>query len=73
MRIWLTGAVLLGTPLFFSTMMDLIKGSHHMKGEVWVGLAVPPALILFGTLLPQIGRTLGNADERLILVIYGRS
>jgi hypothetical protein len=38
-----------------------------MRGDRWVGLIVPPALVLFGTVLPRIGRLLGKSDERFML------
>jgi hypothetical protein len=33
----------------------------------WVGLLVPPGLVLFGTVLPKVGRLLGKSNERFIL------
>jgi hypothetical protein len=30
MRIWVAGAVLIGTPIFVETLMDITTGSHHM-------------------------------------------
>jgi hypothetical protein len=33
MRIWLTFAVLVGTPVFVETMMDIMAGSHNMSGD----------------------------------------
>lgn len=67
MRIWLAGAVLIGTPIFVGTVMDVTTGSHHMSGDTWVGLVVPPVLVLFGTLLPKFGRLLGKKDREFIL------
>lgn len=67
MRIWLIGAVLIGTPIFVGTVIDMITGSHHMSGDNWVGLVVPPALVLYGIVFPKIGRLFGKADRRLIL------
>jgi hypothetical protein len=48
MRFWLWGAVLIGVPLFVQTLMDVLRGDHS-EGN-WVGLIVPPALILYGIL-----------------------
>src|ERR1700761_3203867 len=56
MRVWLSGAALIGTPIFIMTVLDVFTGSHHMTGDPWVGVVVPPALILWGTFLPRIGR-----------------
>lgn len=46
-------------------------GRHHRKpshdGDTWVGLIVPPALVLFGTVLPKVGRLLGKNDRGFVL------
>jgi hypothetical protein len=67
MRTWLAGAALIGTPIFVETLMDVATGSHHVTGDEWVGLIVPPALVLFGTIWPKIGRLFGKRDRQLIL------
>jgi hypothetical protein len=67
MRIWLAFAVLVGTPIFVTTVIDVVRGSHHMSGDQWVGLVVPPGLVLFGIALPTFGRLLGKSNERFIL------
>jgi hypothetical protein len=67
MRIWLGFAVLVGTPIFVRTLSDVITGSNYTSGDKWVGLIVPPALVLFGTVLPKFGRLLGKSDERFML------
>jgi hypothetical protein len=67
MKIWLVGAVLLGAPIFVLCALDAITGSHHTTGDVRVGLIVPPALILWGFVLPKLGRMFGVGDERFLL------
>jgi hypothetical protein len=67
MRIWLGFALLVGTPIFVRTVIDVVTGSHYMSGDKWVGLLVPPGLVLFGTVLPKVGRLLGKSNERFIL------
>jgi len=67
MRIWLGMAVLIGTPIFVETVLDITTGSHHMTGDRWVGLLVPPGLVFFGSIAPSLGRLLGRKDERFIL------
>jgi len=64
---WLAFAVLVGTPIFVRTVTDIVTGSHYMSGDKWVGLLVPPGLVLFGTVLPKVGRLLGKSNERFIL------
>lgn len=65
MRFWLAGAVLIGVPLFIQTLIGVLKGDHS-EGN-WVGLVVPPALILYGTVFPRIGWLWGRADRRFIV------
>ena len=48
-------------PLAILMFRDLIWRSVGRK------LVVPPALVLFGTLLPKFGRRLGKKDRKFIL------
>ena len=67
MRFWLAGVVLLGGPIFVLSVLDYFTGSHHTSGDNRIGLIVPPALVLWGFLLPRIGRWFGVGDERFLL------
>jgi len=67
MRIWLTGAAVIGAPIFVLSLLDAANGSHYMSGDPSIGLVVPPGLIAFGMLLPKVGRLLGRPEERAIL------
>jgi hypothetical protein len=67
MCFWLAGAVLCGAPIFVLTLLDVLTGSHHTAGDTWVGLVVPPSLILFGTVLPKVGRVFGRGDRKFML------
>jgi hypothetical protein len=67
MRIWLAGVVLLGSPVFVMTVIDIARGTHQMGEGRWIGLIVPPAMVLFGIVLPKLGRLLGKRDEQYIL------
>jgi hypothetical protein len=67
MRVWLAFAVLIGTPIFLGTLLDIAAHRDYMTGDKWVGLAVPPVLLLCGTVLPQLGRVLGRRDRETIL------
>jgi hypothetical protein len=66
MRIWLGMAILLGVPVFIAAVIEAAKGAAREQGA-WVGLIVPPSLILFGIFLPRFGRLLGQGDEQEIL------
>lgn len=67
MWVWLAGVAAIGTPIFVETVMDITTGSHHMSGDMWVGLIVPSVLVLFGIVLPRFGRLLGKEDRQFIL------
>ena len=67
MRIWFTGAMLVGAPIFIMSALDMFTGSHNMNGNPLVGLLIPPALVLWGILMPMICRLLGRSEERFIL------
>ena len=67
MRFWLAFAVLCGAPTFVLTLLDALTGSHHTTGDTWVGLVVPPALILFGLVLPKVGWAFGRGDRKFML------
>ncbi|MBZ5615448.1 MAG: hypothetical protein LAO23_15675, partial [Acidobacteriia bacterium] len=67
MRFWLAGVVLCGGPIFVLSVLDRLTGSHHTTGDNSVGLIVPPAMVLWGLLLPRIGRWFGMGDERFLL------
>jgi len=67
MRIWLTGAVLIGTPIFVGTLWDIAIHGDYITGDKWVGLLVPPSLVLYGIVLPSLGRLFGKRDREFIL------
>lgn len=67
MRIWLVCAAVLGTPVFFLSLKDLIFGTSDVTGDLWAGLLVPPVMIAFGLLLPKFGRLIGIGEEHYIL------
>ncbi len=67
MRFWLAGVVLLGGPIFVLSALDYLTGSHHTTGDNRVGLIVAPAMVLWGFLLPRIGRWFGVGDERFLI------
>jgi hypothetical protein len=53
MRVWTAGALLIGVPLFITTLIEIATGSGQ---NAWIGIFVPVALIGFGfgfLLLPQ--------------------
>jgi hypothetical protein len=66
MRIWLTFAVLVGIPLFAETLWNILSGKA-LWADDWVGIVVPPGLILFGLVMPEIGRLFGKKDRQFLV------
>lgn len=66
-RIWLGFVVLFGVPLFLQTLLGVMEGTIPLKGGAWAGLLLPPALLLYGILLPRLGNRLSAKDEEVIL------
>ncbi len=73
MRIWLLFAALIGTPIFIRSMLELLDYNTRMNGNLWVGLVVPPAMILFGLLLPQLGEALSFHEKKQVLEVLNRA
>ena len=73
MKIWLAGVILFGLPIFVVSVRDRFTGSHFMTGDAWTGIIVFPAMILWGFLLPRIGRFLGRGDEPFLLEFVQRT
>ena len=67
MKVWLVLAVLIGTPIFVLSLLDVTTGTHLTSGDAWVGIIVPPAMALFGLILPRIGLLLAQGSERFVL------
>ncbi len=69
MRIWLIFVAAIGVPIFFLSAKDLLTGSHTVSGDLWVGIFVPPALLLYGWLLPKLGLLFSYGDKDVILSV----
>jgi hypothetical protein len=67
MRFWVGFVAVVGGIVFVLSVLDLTTGSHFISGDVRVGIIVPPAMLLFGLILPRIGRLVGKGDERFLL------
>jgi len=53
--------------------MQLLDGRTRMVGDLWVGLIVPPAMILFGLLLPELGALLSFHERKQVLEMLATS
>ena len=73
MRIWLAFVVLFSAPLFPSALKCAMGYKCTIQGDYWVGVIVPPALVLFGVLLPRIGSALGFHERKEIAGLLERT
>jgi hypothetical protein len=68
MRIWLIIAALIGTPIFVASLRQFITGKPSIQGDLYLGLLVPPGMLLFGgVLLPKLGSLLGLHERRYLV------
>jgi hypothetical protein len=70
MRIWLIFAALFGTPIFLKSVMQLLDGTTRVHEALWVGLVVPPAMILFGLLLSELGALLSFERKQVLEMLH---
>jgi hypothetical protein len=67
MRIWLGFVIVVGGFFVPSALWKLMQGGNHRDDGFWVGLLVPPGMVLFGLLMPKLGLWLGRNEEQYIL------
>jgi hypothetical protein len=67
MRVWLGLAILIGVPAFFSVLKCTLNPKCIDRENLWIGLVVPPMLILWGFLLPRLGAALGLHERKHIV------
>jgi hypothetical protein len=69
MRVWLVFAALIGIPIFINSLYQFLSGAPTVQGDLYVGLLVPPGMVLFGVLLPRLGSLL-SFPERAFLIEF---
>lgn len=67
MRLWLIGVAVLGGPIFVLSLLDVVTGSHFTTGDAWVGAIIPPAMLVWGFLLPRIGGVFAVGDQQYLV------
>ena len=65
MRVWLAAVAVIGIPMFIFTLVKVLHGDRTENDTV--ALVVPPALIIFGSLLPKFGRLIAIGEESFLL------
>jgi hypothetical protein len=66
MRVWIILAVVIGTPIFFTSLKCAVTATCGDRSNDWVGLLVPPGMVLFGLLLPRLGAVLSFHERKRI-------
>lgn len=72
MTIWLGGVALFGGAVFLSSVIAL-TGAAESEIPPAIGLAAPPALLLFGLLLMLGGRGAARTEETFLLDFVGET
>jgi len=67
MWFWLAMVVLIGGQIFLASLKDIVTGSHYIRGDKRMGILIALSMILFGVLLPKIGRFIARGEERFLL------
>lgn len=73
MRIWFVLVALMGLPILVLSIREAISKGFVRGDDLWVGLIVPPALMLWGVLLPRLGAALGFHERKHIVQLLERT
>jgi hypothetical protein len=65
-RVWIIFAIVVGTPILFDSLRCIGSVGCRVQGDWWVGIVVPPALVLWGLLLPRLGATLSFHERKRV-------
>ena len=71
MRVWLGLVVLIGAPVSVFALLEGIRRGFTGGGDWWIDLIVPPALVLWGLVLPRLGAAVGNDEKNSIEEFLG--
>ncbi len=66
MFIWFGGLLLIGGTIFVVAIASMISGSSNRQHDAWLGLVVPPAMLVFGYGLVRFGRYLARDEARFL-------
>ena len=67
LRIWLGLIVLIAALIFLGTLFYAVREHNLLSIATWIGLLIPPALVLVALAIPKIARMLSRKDEQYIL------
>ena len=64
--IWLVGMAVLGCIGFEIALVTFFSGTSPHRGNAWVGLVVPPAMLLFGIYFARAGQASVRDETRFL-------
>jgi hypothetical protein len=67
MRVWIIFAIVVGTPILFDSLKCMEGAGCKVRGDWWVGVVVPPAMVLCGLLLPRLGAALSFHERKHVV------
>jgi hypothetical protein len=73
MRVWIIFAIVVGTPILFDSLKCMGSAGCKVRGDWWIGVAVPPALVLWGLLLPRLGAVLSFHERKHVVQLLEQS
>ncbi len=66
MTIWFGGVILIGGTMFIGTIGGFLFGLAPHGDNAWIGVVVPPLMLLFGFALVRFGSYLARDEARFI-------
>jgi hypothetical protein len=66
MLIWFGSVILIGGSIFVAIVRGVLSGTGSNRHNMWVGLVVPPAMLVFGVVLLRVGRFLARNESRFL-------
>ena len=67
MALWLGLVGLLGSVVFVAALLTVLGENVGATGDIWVGLIVPPGMLVFGVGLIWFGRYLARGEAEFLI------
>ena len=71
-RVWLGLAIIIAIPFLIGSLRDVMNGKSLARDNLWLGLVVPLALVLWGLLVPRIGAALSFHERKYAFQLLQR-
>ena len=66
MFVWFGGVIIIGSTIFFATLWPMLSGSESQDWNAWLGVIIPPAMLVFGYGLIRFGRYPARDEARFL-------